>query len=114
GQRQRRRRPEHLLRPARGGRARGAHRPSGTGAALRAGPRRARLRAAVVEVRRRQGAGGPREVRDVLDALLPGAQRAHRPSRGAGPRPAARAAAAAAAGDPAARPLGPPARVRGL
>ena len=34
-----------------------------------------------MEVRRRQGAGGPREVRHVLDALLPGAQRPDRPSR---------------------------------
>ena len=44
-------------------------------------PRDPRVRAAVVEVRRRQGDRGPREVRHVVDPLLPGAQRAHRPAR---------------------------------
>ena len=55
----------------------------------------------LVEVRRRQGAGGPREVRHVLHPLLPGPQRAHRPSRGARGRPAAGPPAAPAAGRPA-------------
>ena len=42
------------------------------------GPRDPRLRTAVVEVRRRQGAGDPGAVRHVGHPLLPGAQRADR------------------------------------
>ena len=60
----------------------------------------------------RQGAGGPRAVRHVGDALLPAAQRPHRPARGARPRPDAREAAAAHAPDSPARPLGAPPRWR--
>src|SRR3954469_8446909 len=86
----------------------------GGGHALPARPRGPRLRAPVVEVRRGQGAGGPREVRHVLDALLPGAQRADRPARGAGPRPAAGAPAPASACRASARPLRAPPRVRGV
>ena len=55
-----------------------------------------RLRAPVVEVRRRQGAGDPGEVRHVVRPLLPGAQRPDRPSRGARRRPAAGPSAAPA------------------
>ena len=47
--------------------------------AVRARPRDHRLRAAVVEVRRLQGDGHQGALRHELDALLPGAQRAHRP-----------------------------------
>src|SRR5688572_4225763 len=71
-------------------------------------PRDPRLRTAVVEVRRRHGDRGPGEVRHVVDAVLPGAQRPHRPSGGARGRPAAGPPPAPAARRPPAPALGPP------
>src|SRR5690606_36544715 len=68
------------------------------------------LRAAVVEVRRCQRAGDQGPVRDLGDALLPGAQRPHRQARGARAGPAAREAAAAASFEPTEGPRRTPAR----
>ncbi|CAA9363723.1 MAG: hypothetical protein AVDCRST_MAG72-2511, partial [uncultured Nocardioidaceae bacterium] len=82
--------------------------------AVAPGRRDPRVRAAVVEVRGRQGAGGPREVRHVLDALLPGAERVDRPPRRPCLRPTAGASATPAPGRPPAREVGSPARLRGL
>src|SRR3954469_18379672 len=66
------------------------------------GTRDPRVRAAVVEVRGRQGTGGPGVVRHVDDPVLPAPQRAHRPAGGTCSRPNARQAAAADASDGAA------------
>ena len=77
-------------------------------------PRDPRVRAPVVEVRRRQGDRGPREVRHVVDPLLPGPQRADRPPGGARGRPAPGPPAAPAARRPPAAALGPSPRLRGL
>src|SRR5687768_1951761 len=82
--------------------------------AVPAGPRDPGLRAAVVEVRRRQGAGDPRALRHVGHPLLPGPQRADRPLRGPRPRPHARQAPAPPALGAPARPFGPAPRHRGL
>ena len=49
--------------------------------AVHARPRDPGLRAAVVEVRRGQGAGRPRALRHVRDAVLPGAQHPDRQRR---------------------------------
>src|SRR3954469_21800679 len=79
--------------------------PSRLGFALVARPGDPRLRASVVEVRRRQGAGDPRAVRHVGHPLLPSAQRSDRPSRRPGLRSHAGQAAAPAALGAAACPL---------
>src|SRR5690606_4560505 len=77
---------------------------------LRARPPHPRLRTAVVEVRRSQGAGHPRAVRHVGDAVLPASEHPDRPPRGAGVRPDARQAPAPDAVAAAAQPRGPPSR----
>ncbi|CAA9250885.1 MAG: FIG00822394: hypothetical protein, partial [uncultured Actinomycetospora sp.] len=87
-----------------GRRALGRARPSGSGDP--------RVRAPVVEVRGSQGAGHPRALRHVGDAVLPGAQRAGRPPGGARRRPDARQAAAAPASEPTAGACGASARSR--
>src|SRR4051812_3315199 len=77
---------------------------SGTGGERGAdgeGTRDPRVRAAVVEVRGRQGTGGPGVVRHVDDPVLPAPQRAHRSAGGTRLRPDARQATAADAADAA-------------
>ena len=72
------------------------------------------VRAAVVALRRRQGAGDPGVVRAVGHPLLPGAQCAHRPAGLTRCRPDARQAAAPAPHQPAAGARGAPLRGSGL
>src|SRR3954454_10418171 len=71
------------------------------------GTRDPRVRAAVVEVRGREGTGGPGVVRHVDDPVLPAPQRAHRPAGGTRLRPDAREAAAADAAGAAKGTNGP-------
>src|SRR3954447_12082187 len=80
----------------------------------RARPRDPRVRAPVVEVRRREGDRDPRVVRHVGDSVLPGAERSHRPAGGARRRPAPRTPSPPDARRAATGALGPPSRVRGV
>src|SRR4051794_5069135 len=79
-------------------------RAAGAGGAREAdgeGTRDPRVRAAVVDVRGREGTGGPGVVRHVHDPVLPAPQPAHRPAGGTRLRPDARQAAAPDAADAA-------------
>src|SRR3954470_6213121 len=82
------------------------------GTAVSPRPGDPRLRTAVVEVRRRQGAGDPRAVRHVRDPLLPGSQRPDRHACGPRRGPYAGQATATLAGKPPAAALGTSARHR--